>query len=114
MKKLIFSIMREWFFVAAACVLVLAAINYRSETTKLKDASDWFIGLSNDWHLFEADYREDIKNIDRLRDDARHAEAISLEWERLAMEFKEEAFDWEMKYKELYTETYLGLLSKNE
>ena len=69
----------------------------------LEQERRWFNGLYTSWNLFEADYTEDIKNIDALRDDLEWRKGISLEWERLAMEFKHEALDWKMKYNGLYT-----------
>ena len=35
-----------------------------------------------------------------------------MEWERLAMEFKQEAFEYKMKFKDKWTNKNVGLLSK--
>jgi hypothetical protein len=93
------------FFIVAGFWCLIEARNYKKE-------SDWFCQLSDDWHLFEANYTEDIKNIDRLRDDLRWEKEICLEWERLAMEFKQEAFEYKMKFKDKWVNKNVGLLSK--
>ncbi|KKK67890.1 hypothetical protein LCGC14_2949540 [marine sediment metagenome] len=91
---------------------VLAASWCLHEAREYKRAKEWFSGLYNDWDLFEADYTEDIRNIDRLRNDLEWHKEIRDEWERIAMEFKEEAVEYKMKYKEQYTINNIGLLSK--
>ncbi len=93
-------------------VFMLSAIWCLVKANEYEKESDWFCKLSNDWHLFEADYTEDIKNIDRLRDDLEWEKEICLEWERLAMEFKQEAFEYKMKFKDKWVNKNVGLLSK--
>lgn len=105
MKKLLIASIL--FFVASGCLCINKACRWERE-------SNWFNELYTEWHLFEADYTEDIKNIDRLRDDLEWNKESSLEWERLAMEFKHEALDWKMKYNELYTVNNVGLLSNGK
>jgi len=92
-------------------LLIMASIICLREAAALKKERDWFNELSNEWYLFEADYTEDIKNIDNLRQETRWAKDLSLEWERIAMDFKHEALDWKMKYKEQYTINNMGLES---
>ena len=79
---------------------------------RLEQDRRWFYKLYTEWDLFEADYTEDIKNIDRLRGDLEWHKELSLEWERFAMKFKHESLDWKMKYKEQWTINNIGLLSK--
>ena len=63
MKKCLFVVL---------LVLILSEIWCLYEAYEYKKESDWFCELSDEWHLFEADYTEDIKNIDRLRDDKKN------------------------------------------
>jgi hypothetical protein len=97
--------------VVAVLFFVVSGVLCLCWAYELKKESDWFCELSDEWHLFESNYTEDIKNIDRLRNDLRWHKELSLEWERFAMEFKHEALDWKMKYKEQYTINNVGLLS---
>ena len=90
------------FFVLSAGWCLCRANEYERE-------SDWFCKLSDDWHLFESNYTEDIKNIDRLRDKAEWEREICLEWERIAMEFKQEALEYKMKFKDKWTNKNVGL-----
>ncbi len=103
MKK--FMIISILFFVLSGIWCLVKAHEYEKE-------SDWFCELSDEWHLFEVDYTDDIKNIDRLRDDLRWEKEICLEWERLAMEFKQEAFEYKVKFKDKWVNKNMGLLSK--
>lgn len=103
MKKLLIGTML--FFVFSGIWCLIKADEYKKE-------SDWFCKLSDDWHLFEADYTEDIKNIDQLRDDLEWEKEICLEWERLVMEFKWEALEYKMKFKDKWVNKNVGLLSK--
>ncbi len=103
MKKL--TIVAMLFFMLAGEVCLYNAFDLRRQR-------NWFHELYTEWDLFEADYTEDIKNIDRLRDDLEWHKEIRDEWERIAMEFKEDAEEWRMKYKEQYTINSVGLLSE--
>ncbi len=78
----------------------------------LKQQRDWFHELYTEWDLFEKDYTDDIKNIDRLRGDLGFEKEVSQEWERMAMDALQKSFEWEMKYKEQYTINNIGLVAK--
>ncbi len=92
--------------------LFMSGILCLHKRVRLEQERRWFHKLYTEWNLFEADYTEDIKNIDKLRDDLRWEKEICQEWEKIAMEFKEEAVEYKMKYKEQYTINNIGLLSK--
>lgn len=103
--------MKRWLVLSIA-IFILSAILCLRMASEYKEASDWFCELSGEWHLFEADYAEDIKNIDRLRDELEWEKEICLEWERIAMEFKQEAFEYKVKFKDKWVNKNVGLLSK--
>ena len=103
MKKLV--IVAIVFFVLAGTVCLYTAFDLRQQR-------NWFHSLYTEWDLFEADYTEDIKNINKLRDDLEWHKEIRNEWERIAIEFKEEAIEYKRKYREQYTINNVGLLSE--
>ncbi len=105
MKKCLFVVL---------LVLILSAIWCLHEAYEYKKESDWFCELSNEWHLFESNYTEDIKNIDRLRDDLRWEKELCLEWERRAMEFKQEACKNKIKCTDKWVNKNVGLLARNK
>lgn len=82
-------------------LMLATSVWFCYESYRLKKEADWFNELYTDWHLFEADYREDIKNIDQLRADAESAESERAGWEKIAFEFKDETYDWQTKYFQL-------------
>lgn len=95
------------FFILTGMFCLHAAFDLRCQRS-------WFHELRTDWHLFESDYTEDIKNIDKLRDELEWEKGICQEWEKIAMEFKWEAVEYKMKYKEQYTINNIGLLSHGQ
>lgn len=102
MKKL--TIVTMLFFIMAGTACLYNAYDLRQQR-------NWFHELYTEWNLFEADYTEDIKNIDKLRDDLEWERGVCRGWERIAMEFKDDAIKYELKYKEQYTINNIGLLS---
>ena len=103
MKKLVIAAMA--FFILAGVLCLYNAFDLRQQR-------NWLHELCTEWDLFEADYVEDIKNIDRLRQDLEWEKRVCREWERMALKALREAFEYEMKYKEQYTINNIGLLSK--
>jgi len=90
-------------------VSILSCVAFLYEAYDLKKERDWFYSLSTDWYLFEKDYREDIKNIDQLRDDLEWNKDVCNQWQRICIEFSYEALDWKMKHNMLYGECKTGI-----
>ncbi len=103
MKKL--NIVVVIFFLLAGVACLYNAFDLRRQR-------NWFNELYTEWHLFEADYTEDIKKIDELRDSLEWEKGISCEWEKIATDAIREASEYKMKYKEQWTINNAGLLSK--
>lgn len=96
MKKLFFAFL--WIIL---CVFIFSlGYIYRGSQIHRKEAflDELIIG----WSEFESAYKKDIKNIDALRDELRSLRQERDGWEKIAFEFKDEALDYKMKYKEVY------------